>query len=76
MKDMYSFDISYGAAMEAYNDVRSAYDWFFQQIGLPFVTVLVCDARLTQVEADGGTIGGTLCHEYHYVSQGSPFLTY
>jgi prolyl-tRNA synthetase len=40
MKDMYSFDMDEKTAMETYNDVRKAYNWFFEEIGLPFVTVL------------------------------------
>ena len=41
MKDMYSFDVDEAAAMSTYGEVRDAYDWFFKQIGLPFVTVLL-----------------------------------
>jgi prolyl-tRNA synthetase len=40
MKDMYSFDLDTTTALETYDDVRSAYDWFFNEIGIPFVTVL------------------------------------
>jgi prolyl-tRNA synthetase len=39
MKDMYSFDADEAAAMDTYVSVREAYDWFFNQIGLPFETV-------------------------------------
>jgi prolyl-tRNA synthetase len=39
MKDMYSFDMDETTAMQTYNLVRDAYDWFFNSIGLPFVTV-------------------------------------
>ena len=39
MKDMYSFDLDQNSAMEAYEEARKAYDWFFSQIGLPFITV-------------------------------------
>lgn len=39
MKDMYSFDMDENTAMKTYEEVRAAYDWFFGQIGLPFVTV-------------------------------------
>lgn len=39
MKDLYSFDTDEAAAMDTYNTVRDAYDWFFNSIGLPFVTV-------------------------------------
>jgi prolyl-tRNA synthetase len=41
MKDMYSFDVDEKAAMKTYNEVREAYDWFFNQIGFTFVTVLI-----------------------------------
>jgi prolyl-tRNA synthetase len=42
MKDLYSFDVGEADAMKTYADVRKAYDWFFEQIGIPFVTVLPC----------------------------------
>lgn len=40
MKDMYSFDMDENTALDTYDQVREAYDWFFSSIGLPFVTVL------------------------------------
>ena len=39
MKDMYSFDLDEETAMDTYKQVQEAYDWFFQQVGLPFVMV-------------------------------------
>jgi prolyl-tRNA synthetase len=39
MKDMYSFDEDETAALETYSQVREAYNWFFEQIGLPVVSV-------------------------------------
>ena len=39
MKDMYSFDIDEETALETYDEARKVYDWFFTQIGLPYVTV-------------------------------------
>jgi prolyl-tRNA synthetase len=39
MKDMYSFDLDDETAMDTYKQVQEAYDWFFQQVGLPFVIV-------------------------------------
>lgn len=39
MKDMYSFDEDEPKALETYKQVREAYDWFFKQIGLPFISV-------------------------------------
>jgi len=54
MKDMYSFDVDEAATMSTYGEVRDAYDWFFEQIGLPFVTVLLLvsliDSRWMQRE--------------------------
>lgn len=38
MKDMYSFDLDENTAMKTYELVRDTYDWFFNSIGLPFVT--------------------------------------
>lgn len=38
MKDMYSFDLDENTAMKTYELVRDSYDWFFNSIGLPFVT--------------------------------------
>lgn len=46
MKDMYSFDTDEDAAMVTYREVREAYDWFFKQIDLPFVTVLLLEFRV------------------------------
>ena len=39
MKDMYSFDTDEITAMDTYNKVREVYDWFFETIGLPYITV-------------------------------------
>jgi prolyl-tRNA synthetase len=39
MKDMYSFDTDEVIALQTYEQVRDAYDWFFNAIGLPFTTV-------------------------------------
>ena len=39
MKDMYSFDLNEETALQTYYEVRYTYDWFFNQIGLPFVAV-------------------------------------
>lgn len=58
MKDMYSFDVSEQAAHESYKQVQTAYNAFFGELGVPFVVA----------EADSGAIGGSLSHEYHYLS--------
>ena len=47
MKDMYSFDLDEKTALETYSLVREAYEWFFNSIGLPFVTVSQLSNRLT-----------------------------
>lgn len=58
MKDMYSFDESVEAAHDTYADVQRAYKGFFEELRVPFVVA----------EADSGSIGGTLSHEYHYLT--------
>ena len=58
MKDLYTFDTSVEAAMETYHAVRAAYDAFFSELRVPFAVV----------EADSGSIGGDLSHEYHVLS--------
>lgn len=58
MKDMYSFDYGANEATETYNSVRQAYNNFFTEIGVPFLVA----------EADSGSMGGNLSHEYHYKS--------
>lgn len=59
MKDMYSFDTSFAAALETYDDVVRAYE-----------TILKARLRLpiAKVEADSGNIGGNLSHEFHVVA--------
>ncbi|KAH8405288.1 hypothetical protein KR222_001975 [Zaprionus bogoriensis] len=58
MKDMYTFDVSQREAEESYASVSAAYQRFFTQLEVPFV----------KVEAATGMMGGSLSHEYHYVS--------
>lgn len=58
MKDMYTFDSNKEAAMETYKQVCSAYEAIFSEIELP----------VTKTEADVGTIGGLLSHEYQIPS--------
>ncbi|XP_006839873.1 PREDICTED: probable proline--tRNA ligase, mitochondrial [Chrysochloris asiatica] len=54
MKDMYTFDCSPEAARQTYSLVCGAYCSLFSRLGLPFV----------QVQADVGSIGGTMSHEF------------
>ncbi|XP_016935030.2 probable proline--tRNA ligase, mitochondrial isoform X2 [Drosophila suzukii] len=58
MKDMYSFDVSEETARETYSTVSAAYDRLFKQLEVPFV----------KVNAATGIMGGSVSHEYHYVS--------
>ncbi|XP_013817232.2 probable proline--tRNA ligase, mitochondrial [Apteryx mantelli] len=54
MKDMYTFDASEEAARRTYSLVCDAYRRVFEALGLRFV----------QVQADTGSIGGTVSHEF------------
>ncbi|XP_023405323.1 probable proline--tRNA ligase, mitochondrial isoform X2 [Loxodonta africana] len=54
MKDMYTFDSSTEAAQQTYSLVCGAYCSLFSRLGLPFV----------KVQADVGSIGGTMSHEF------------
>ncbi|KAM9688772.1 putative proline--tRNA ligase, mitochondrial [Trichechus inunguis] len=54
MKDMYTFDSSTEAAQQTYSLVCGAYRSLFNRLGLPFV----------KVQADVGSIGGTMSHEF------------
>ncbi|EDW78837.1 uncharacterized protein Dwil_GK12501 [Drosophila willistoni] len=58
MKDMYTFDLSQETAKDTYDIITKAYDRFFQQLEVPFV----------KVNAETGIMGGSLSHEYHYIS--------
>ncbi|XP_020814342.1 probable proline--tRNA ligase, mitochondrial isoform X1 [Drosophila serrata] len=58
MKDMYTFDVSEETATRTYATVSAAYDRLFQQLEVPFV----------KVNAATGMMGGSLSHEYHYIS--------
>ncbi|KAK9465245.1 hypothetical protein V1512DRAFT_242167 [Lipomyces arxii] len=58
MLDLYSFDSTTESALETYKDIRAAYKSIFDSIGVKYVIS----------EADSGSIGGDLSHEYHYVS--------
>lgn len=54
MKDMYSFDASVDAAQQTYGLVCEAYGRLFARLGL----------RCVKVQADVGSIGGTMSHEF------------
>lgn len=58
MKDLYTFDISHEAALETYKKVRESYRNMFTELRLPYI----------QAQADSGSIGGELSHEYHLPS--------
>ncbi|KAI9104109.1 prolyl-tRNA synthetase [Phlyctochytrium arcticum] len=58
MKDLYTFDTSEAEARKTYEEVRAAYDRIFTQIGVPFVAA----------NADSGSIGGSVSHEYLFTS--------
>ncbi|KAK7204576.1 prolyl-tRNA synthetase-like protein [Myxozyma melibiosi] len=58
MMDLYTFDTTVENAMATYEDARGAYDFIFKSIGVEYAVS----------EADSGSIGGDLSHEYHYIS--------
>ncbi|KAI5205325.1 prolyl-tRNA synthetase [Aureobasidium subglaciale] len=58
MKDLYTFDVTEQQARQTYEEVRLAYRAFLDELRLPYLIA----------EADSGNIGGTLSHEYHFVS--------
>ena len=58
MKDLYTFDRTKDEAIRTYEEVRLVYSAFFDEFKLPY---LVADA-------DSGSIGGDVNHEYHIAS--------
>lgn len=58
MKDLYSFDLNSEDSKVTYDIVNEAYSKIFKTIDIPFV----------KVAADAGIIGGSLSHEYHFLS--------
>jgi hypothetical protein len=58
MKDMYTFDFNSEHAADTYDIVNNAYNSILNCIGIPHIKLL----------ADTGTIGGSISHEYHYLS--------
>ncbi|KAI9752570.1 MAG: hypothetical protein M4579_005568 [Chaenotheca gracillima] len=58
MKDLYTFDHSESSAIETYEAVRDTYAKFFDEFKIPYLVA----------EADSGSMGGNLSHEYHFPS--------
>ncbi|KAI9841744.1 MAG: hypothetical protein M1837_000405 [Sclerophora amabilis] len=58
MKDLYTFDHSQSSALQSYDSVRTVYARFFDEFKLPYLVA----------EADSGSMGGNLSHEYHFPS--------
>lgn len=59
MKDGYSFDVSVEKSHETYHRMYDAYNRIFTRCGLDF----------RPVEADTGSIGGTLSHEFQVLAE-------
>lgn len=58
MKDLYTFDSTKEKALETYDTVRRVYRDFFNEFKIPYLVA----------EAESGTIGGTLSHEFQVPS--------
>lgn len=58
MKDLYTFDSTKEKALETYETVRRVYRDFFNEFKIPYLVA----------EAESGTIGGTLSHEFQFPS--------
>ncbi len=56
MKDLYTFDLTRDQALKTYDEVRDAYARFFDEFKIPYLVA----------EADSGSMGGNLSHEYHF----------
>lgn len=59
MKDMYTFDKDIESAQQTYSKVNEAYLSLFEKLQVPYVKVL----------ATTGIMGGSISHEYHFISQ-------
>lgn len=59
MKDLYSFDKDFESAEQTYHKVNQAYLSLFEKLQVPYVKVL----------AAAGIMGGSISHEYHFLSQ-------
>ncbi|KAM0702604.1 hypothetical protein Q7P35_010035 [Cladosporium inversicolor] len=58
MKDLYTFDVTEEEARATYDQVRKAYSAFLDELNLPYLVA----------NADSGSMGGNLSHEYHLAS--------
>ncbi|KAK9331508.1 hypothetical protein V1520DRAFT_337473 [Lipomyces starkeyi] len=58
MMDLYTFDTTTETALSTYEEIRVAYRSIFDTIGIKYAVS----------EADSGSIGGDLSHEFHYIT--------
>ncbi|KAJ5767128.1 uncharacterized protein N7511_004744 [Penicillium nucicola] len=58
MKDLYTFDYSVSEALKTYSAVKQAYVGLFDELKIPYLVAA----------ADSGNMGGSLSHEYHFIS--------
>lgn len=58
MKDLYTFDYSVNEALKTYDAVKKAYKGLFDELKIPYLVAA----------ADSGNMGGSLSHEYHFIS--------
>ncbi|KAI9790268.1 MAG: hypothetical protein M1816_005293 [Peltula sp. TS41687] len=59
MNDLYTFDSTPDLAMQTYQQVRDIYSRFFDMFRLPYMVA----------EASSGDMGGSISHEYHFLSE-------
>lgn len=58
MKDLYTFDYNVPEALKTYKSVKVAYTQLFDELKIPYLVAA----------ADSGNMGGSLSHEFHFVS--------
>jgi prolyl-tRNA synthetase len=58
MKDLYTFDYNVSEALKTYQAVKYAYTQIFDELKIPYLVAA----------ADSGNMGGSLSHEYHFIS--------
>lgn len=58
MKDLYTFDYNVEEALKTYKSVKHAYTQLFDELKIPYLVAA----------ADSGNMGGSLSHEFHFVS--------
>lgn len=58
MKDLYTFDYNVSEALKTYDAVKLAYKQLFDELKIPYLVAA----------ADSGNMGGSLSHEYHFIS--------